>query len=177
MRPGSQGTRSPLLGMGSFNILPVLFMSSSLYSKRAQPSFHSRSYEPVYYSRLSFDARHPPPSPIASTTKHLSSPLLIMVDKSFLPEPLRDPNNCHSDPIDGFPYSYGYRPSLAAGIAFCVLFGIAFLGHGVQYIRRRRWTSITLAVGALSSFAPPSTPFAGYPAKERSVANSRAFAP
>ena len=73
-----------------------------------------------------------------------------MVDKSFLPEPLRDPNNCHKDPIDGFPYSYGYRPRLAAGIIFCVLFGIAFLGHGVQSIRLRRWTSILLAVGALS---------------------------
>lgn len=73
-----------------------------------------------------------------------------MVDLSFLPEPLRNPNNCHAEPIEGFPYSYGYRPSLAAGIVFCILFAIALLGHGVQTFRHRRWTSITLAIGALS---------------------------
>lgn len=79
-----------------------------------------------------------------------------MVDLSFLPEPLRDPNNCQKEPIDGFPYSYGYRPSLIAGIIFCVLFGLAFFGHGFQSIRLRRWTSIILTVGALSSSSSPA---------------------
>ncbi|KAI1841852.1 hypothetical protein JX265_010838 [Neoarthrinium moseri] len=73
-----------------------------------------------------------------------------MVDLSWLPEPLRNPNNCHKDPIPGFPYSYGYKPSLAAGITFCALFGIAFFGHGFQSIRLRRWTSILLTIGALT---------------------------
>lgn len=77
-----------------------------------------------------------------------------MVDLSFLPEPLRDPNNCQKEQIDGFSYSYGYRPSLIAGIIFCVLFGLAFLGHGIQSIRLRRWTSIILTVGALSLSSP-----------------------
>lgn len=45
--------------------------------------------------------------------------------------------------------SYNYVPSLGAGIAFCILFGIALAGHIVQTIRFRRWTSILLAVGAL----------------------------
>lgn len=46
---------------------------------------------------------------------------------------------------------YGYRPSLGAGIAFDVLFGLTFLGHVIRAIRFRRWTSITFAIGALSS--------------------------
>jgi hypothetical protein len=73
-----------------------------------------------------------------------------MSDLSFLPEPLRNPNNCQVEELDGFPYSYGYRPSLAAGITFCVLFAIALAGHVVQSFRFRRWTSILLAIGALS---------------------------
>ncbi|TVY84947.1 Uncharacterized protein LSUE1_G002740 [Lachnellula suecica] len=73
-----------------------------------------------------------------------------MVDLSYLPEPLRNPNNCHKDLISGWPYSYGYRPSLAAGIVFCLLFGIALFGHCIQAIRLRRWTSILLAIGVLT---------------------------
>jgi len=73
-----------------------------------------------------------------------------MSDLSFLPEPLRNPNNCQVEELDGFPYSYGYRPSLAAGITFCVLFAIALAGHVVQSFRFRRWTSILLAIGALT---------------------------
>ncbi|KAH6603732.1 hypothetical protein Trco_008507 [Trichoderma cornu-damae] len=45
---------------------------------------------------------------------------------------------------------YGYWPSLGAGIAFDVVFGLAFTGHVVQAIRFRRWTSALFAIGALT---------------------------
>ncbi|EHK21647.1 uncharacterized protein TRIVIDRAFT_192004 [Trichoderma virens Gv29-8] len=45
---------------------------------------------------------------------------------------------------------YGYWPSLGAGIAFAVLFGLALIGHAIQAIRFRRWTSILFAIGALT---------------------------
>ncbi|PKK49652.1 hypothetical protein CI102_5424 [Trichoderma harzianum] len=45
---------------------------------------------------------------------------------------------------------YGYWPSLGAGIAFDVLFGLALIGHVIQAIRFRRWTSILFAIGALT---------------------------
>ncbi|KAI0837055.1 RTA1-domain-containing protein [Hypoxylon sp. FL0890] len=73
-----------------------------------------------------------------------------MADQNLLPEAIRDANNCQKDPIPGFDYPYGYRPSLAAGIVFCVLFGIAFFGHTFQTIRLRRWTSALLTIGALT---------------------------
>lgn len=50
---------------------------------------------------------------------------------------------------------YGYWPSLGAGIAFDVLFGLALIGHVVQAIRFRRWTSALFATGALSTIGPP----------------------
>lgn len=77
-----------------------------------------------------------------------------MGNRNLLPEPLRDPNNCQKDLIPGFNYSYGYRPSLVAGIVFCVLFGIAFFGHSLQTVRLRRWTSGLLTIGALSKLFP-----------------------
>ncbi|KAI1372396.1 RTA1-domain-containing protein [Hypoxylon crocopeplum] len=73
-----------------------------------------------------------------------------MIDKSYLPEALRDANNCQQELIPGFNYAYGYRPSLVAGIIFCVLFGIPFFGHALQTIRLRRWTSALLSIGALT---------------------------
>ncbi|XXH05390.1 hypothetical protein Hte_011816 [Hypoxylon texense] len=73
-----------------------------------------------------------------------------MVDINQIPEPLRDANNCQKELIPGFDYSYGYRPSLAAGIVFCTLFGIAFFGHALQTVRLRRWTSALLTIGALT---------------------------
>lgn len=48
---------------------------------------------------------------------------------------------------------YGYWPSLGAGIAFDVLFGLALIGHVIQAIRFRRWTSILFAIGALSTLS------------------------
>ncbi|KAI5862623.1 RTA1 like protein-domain-containing protein [Durotheca rogersii] len=63
---------------------------------------------------------------------------------------IRDPNNCHRELIDGWLPPYGFRPSLAAGITFCVLFAVAFFGHAVQSLRFKKWTSILLAIGALT---------------------------
>lgn len=56
---------------------------------------------------------------------------------------------CHAY-ISAFTPSYGYIPSLAAGILFCVLFGIPLLYHTFQFCRVRKTTSILLALGALS---------------------------
>lgn len=47
--------------------------------------------------------------------------------------------------------TYGYVPSFAVGIVFCVLFGIPMLYHAFQFCRVRKSTSIVLAVGALST--------------------------
>lgn len=69
------------------------------------------------------------------------------------------PNGCYKDLIPGVQTSYGYKPTLAAGIVFCVAFGIALAGHLVQFARFRRWSSILFAIGALSkqtSNAPAS---------------------
>ncbi|KAH8646334.1 RTA1 like protein-domain-containing protein [Xylariales sp. PMI_506] len=61
----------------------------------------------------------------------------------------QDHNNCLAL-IPGHTPVYGYQPSLAAGIVFCVLFFIALAGHTVQIARFRRWTSVLLALGALT---------------------------
>lgn len=55
--------------------------------------------------------------------------------------------------------TYGYFPSEAAGIIFCVLFGIPLLYHTFQSIRLRAATAILLALGALSKspLLPPVT--------------------
>ncbi len=44
---------------------------------------------------------------------------------------------------------YSYVPSLAAGIVFCVLFGISLILHTFTSIRYRMWWQIVFAVGAL----------------------------
>ncbi|KAK0635776.1 RTA1 like protein-domain-containing protein [Bombardia bombarda] len=56
-----------------------------------------------------------------------------------------------------FPYlddrldnSYGYWPSLPAGIIFSALFGIVIVGHLFQFVRFRKWTSILIAIGAIT---------------------------
>lgn len=69
---------------------------------------------------------------------------------SYIPEPVRDANNCHHDLIEGWLPPYGYRPSLAAGVTFCVLFGLVSVGHVWKILRFRTWTAILLAIGALS---------------------------
>jgi hypothetical protein len=62
------------------------------------------------------------------------------------------PTGCYPDLIDGVKNSYNYHPHLSAGIAICILFAFALLGHSVQYVRFRRWTSLLLALGALSKY-------------------------
>ncbi|KAK3493884.1 RTA1 like protein-domain-containing protein [Neurospora crassa] len=57
---------------------------------------------------------------------------------------------CYPDLIEGVNPSYGYRPTLGAGIAFDVLFGICVIGHLIQLIRFRQWTSGLMMVGAIT---------------------------
>jgi len=52
--------------------------------------------------------------------------------------------------LDGFGTSYGYVPSLAAGIIFVLLFGLSLFGHIVQAVRTRQSIFILCAVGAAS---------------------------
>lgn len=61
---------------------------------------------------------------------------------------------CYPDLIEGVNPSYGYRPTLGAGIAFDVLFGICVIGHLIQLIRFRQWTSGLMMVGAISAYYP-----------------------
>ncbi|KAG4253038.1 hypothetical protein FPRO03_14249 [Fusarium proliferatum] len=56
---------------------------------------------------------------------------------------------CHSL-MQGINTSYDYVPTLGVGIAFCALFGLSLLGHFVQFIRKRQWTSFAFGVGALT---------------------------
>ncbi|KAL8818583.1 MAG: hypothetical protein Q9223_002808 [Gallowayella weberi] len=58
-----------------------------------------------------------------------------------------EPPACSSwDPTN--PPSYGYMPSLAAGVIFVALFGLAFTAHLAQTIISRRWWLILFAIGA-----------------------------
>lgn len=65
-----------------------------------------------------------------------------------LPEQIRNPNNCWVEKLPGVPYSAGYRPSLAAGVTFIILFFSAYAYHVALSIRKKRWASIALAYGA-----------------------------
>ncbi|CAN8105424.1 unnamed protein product [Discula destructiva] len=57
--------------------------------------------------------------------------------------------SCH--PLTSeFPPIYGYVPSFAAGVVFCVLFAITLSYHIFQSVRLRATISILLAVGALT---------------------------
>ncbi|KAH7136368.1 RTA1 like protein-domain-containing protein [Dactylonectria macrodidyma] len=56
---------------------------------------------------------------------------------------------CHAL-VSGIDTSYGYVPTLGVGIAFCALFGLSFLGHIIQFARKRRWTSFAFAAGAMT---------------------------
>lgn len=60
-------------------------------------------------------------------------------------------DGCHAK-IEGIGTSYGYTPSLAAGIVFLVLFGLSMGGHVVQCIWKRTWWTMVFAVGCLSKF-------------------------
>ena len=52
--------------------------------------------------------------------------------------------------LDGLGTSYGYVPSIAAGVVFVLLFGLSLLGHVVQAVRTRQSIFILCAVGAAS---------------------------
>ncbi|KAK8057593.1 hypothetical protein PG996_011530 [Apiospora saccharicola] len=67
-----------------------------------------------------------------------------------LPEQIRNPNNCWVEKLPGVPYSAGYRPSLAAGVTFIILFFSAYAYHVAISITKKRWASIALAYGAFA---------------------------
>ena len=46
--------------------------------------------------------------------------------------------------------SYGYVPSVAAGIAFLVLFGLSMVVHTVQAAWKRTWWTLLFSIGCLS---------------------------
>ena len=50
--------------------------------------------------------------------------------------------------------AYGYRPSLAAGVVFVVVFFLTMTAHCVQASIKRKWWYILFAVGALGSREP-----------------------
>ncbi|OJJ51641.1 hypothetical protein ASPZODRAFT_442865 [Penicilliopsis zonata CBS 506.65] len=55
---------------------------------------------------------------------------------------------CHAL-VEGFGTSYGYKPSLGAGIAFCVLFGLSMILHTVQLVWKRYWWCVVFTLGCL----------------------------
>lgn len=153
------GSCLPFLPLYSASSYPFLYL---FYSSLITPTLYYLEVKSFWNYSLTLLAIHSPSArsstvdPSSSTA--YSHTTATMVDLNMFPEPLRDPNNCQKEPIEGFPYSYGYKPSMVAGIIFCVLFAIAVVGHGVQSIRLRRWTSIILTIGALSSFPILSFP-------------------
>lgn len=44
---------------------------------------------------------------------------------------------------------YGYVPSFAAGVTFCVLFGSSSLAHVVQSVLKRQGWLLVFAIGAI----------------------------
>ncbi|OXV05515.1 hypothetical protein Egran_06717 [Elaphomyces granulatus] len=57
-------------------------------------------------------------------------------------------NTCHPY-VPGLEPSYGYVPSLAAGIVFCTLFGLSMVAHTFQFTWKRTWWCSVFAVGCL----------------------------
>ncbi|KAK5800512.1 hypothetical protein VI817_002724 [Penicillium citrinum] len=55
---------------------------------------------------------------------------------------------CHAK-IEGLDTSYGYVPTLGAGIAYCVLFGLSMLLHTFQFCWKRTWWASVFSVGCL----------------------------
>lgn len=52
---------------------------------------------------------------------------------------------------NGIDTSYGYVPTKAAGVAFCVLFGLSMLAHFVQFVWTRTWWCSVFAVGCFGN--------------------------
>ncbi|KAJ5692793.1 hypothetical protein N7462_002216 [Penicillium macrosclerotiorum] len=55
---------------------------------------------------------------------------------------------CHAK-IDGVGTSYGYVPTLAAGIAYLTLFGISMILHTAQFCWKRTWWCSVFSIGCL----------------------------
>ena len=66
-----------------------------------------------------------------------------------LREQLRD--SCHPY-IEGIKPPYNYVPSLAAGVVFCVLFGLSGVVHTVQFIWKRNWWCSLFTIGCVGEF-------------------------
>ncbi|KAL8930365.1 MAG: hypothetical protein Q9172_000074 [Xanthocarpia lactea] len=61
---------------------------------------------------------------------------------------MEQPSSCSAfDPTN--PPSYGYMPSLAAGVAFIILFAIVTTAHLAQTILSRRWWQLVFVTGAM----------------------------
>lgn len=58
-------------------------------------------------------------------------------------------DTCHAL-VPGVKTSYGYKPSLAAGIIFCALFGLSMIAHTVQLVWKRNWWCVVFSIGCLS---------------------------
>lgn len=71
-------------------------------------------------------------------------------------EPIMDKQEllvgCHAK-IPGVGTSYGYVPSLGAGIAFCVLFGISMILHTAQMCWKRTWWTSVFSIGCIGKFS------------------------
>ncbi|PYH90125.1 RTA1-domain-containing protein [Aspergillus ellipticus CBS 707.79] len=57
--------------------------------------------------------------------------------------------NCHAL-VPGYGTSYGYVPSLAAGIVFCSLFGVSMILHMIQLVWKRQWWCIVFVLGCIT---------------------------
>ena len=54
---------------------------------------------------------------------------------------------CHAYRSD-YPTSYDYIPSKGAGVVFCLLFGITFVAHVVQFTWKKTWWCSVFAIGS-----------------------------
>ena len=55
---------------------------------------------------------------------------------------------------DGVDPSYGYKPSIVAGIIFTTVFFLSFTVHSVQVFIKRKWWYTALVLGALGIPVP-----------------------
>jgi hypothetical protein len=58
---------------------------------------------------------------------------------------------CHAY-IEGVDTSYGYVPTLGAGIAYCTLFGLSMIVHTVQMTWKRTWWTSVFSIGCLGKY-------------------------
>jgi hypothetical protein len=62
-------------------------------------------------------------------------------------------DSCHAK-VPGINTSYGYVPTLGAGIAYCTLFGISMLLHTAQFCWKRTWWCSVFSIGCLGTHDP-----------------------